>query len=348
MSSYCGKDYFEAAFARERLDRVSVAVLCSFVPFLPEVGLTPKDLRIDPSKFVKAMVHVEEVIPSDAISLIVGDETLTAEALGEEVGFTREKLVALSRERVHLLEDKSFLANFKLPNLKQGPRLPYYMEICQLAASQLEETAVLPFLPSPWSTAMGWRGIEELIFDTQDDSDFVSQLLRFTTDYAKMVGEAVLETGIGYAVIAEPSASCSVISPWMFREWVKPHMMEAVDYLRGLQKGKVILHICGYVDPIMEDLVEIGFDGLSIDSPSSLQRMVDISQNRVAIIGNTPTEMFLRGTREQIEEAVKEGIATAAEGNGYILCSGCQVPEPAPLENVHSYLEAAHRYGRYN
>ena len=348
MSSYSGREYVEAAFARERLDRVPVAVLCSWIPFLPQLGMTPKELRLEPDKFVKAMIYVDEAIPSDATFFIVGDEGLTAEVLGKEVGFTREQLLALYRERAHLLEDKFFLARFKLPDLKQGQRLPYYMEICRLAVSQLKETAVLPFIPSPWSTAMGWRGIEELIFDTQDDPDFIHQLLHFTTEYSKMVGEAILETGIGYVVIGEPSASCSVISPKMFREWVKPYMMEAVDYLKGLQKGKVLLHMCGYTDPIMEDLVEIGFDGLSIDSPSSLQRMVDISQNRVAIIGNASTEMFLGGTKEQIEEAVKEGIATAAEGNGYILCSGCQVPELAPLENVHSFLDAAHTYGRYH
>ncbi len=348
MSSYCGRDYVEAAFARERLDRVPVVVLCSFVPFLPQLGMSRKELRLDPDKFVKAMVHVEEAIPSDAISFIVGDEGLTAEVLGKKVGLTREQLVAQYGQGLRLLQDKSLLARFELPDLKQGQRLPYYLEICRLAISQLKETAVLPFIPSPWSTAMGWRGIEELIFDTQDDPGFVRQLLHFTTEFSKMVGKAVLETGIGYVVIAEPSASCSVISPQMFREWVKPHMMEAVDYLKGLQKGKVLLHICGYVDPVMEDLVEIGFDGLSIDSPSSLQRMVEVSRNQVAIIGNASTEMFLGGTREQIEEAVKEGIATAAEGNGYILCSGCQVPELAPLENVHSFLEAAHTYGRYH
>ena len=348
MSLYCGRDYVEAAFARKRLDRVPAAVFCSFIPVLPQLGITTKEIRLEPDKFIKAMARTVELIPSDAMALIVGDEALIAEVPGKEVGLTREQVIAQARQGLHLLQDKALFARFKLPDLKEGQRLPYYLEFCRLATTHLREIAVFPFIPSPWSTAMGWRGVEEFIFDTQDDPDFTHQVLHFTTEYSKMVGEALLDTGIGYAVIGEPSASCSVISPKMFREWVQPYLKETVDYLKGLQKGKVLLHMCGYADPLMEDLVSIGFDGISIDSPSSLQRMVAVSQNQTVIIGNTSTEMFLSGTREEVEQAVKEDIAAAAADNGYILCSGCQVPDMAPVENIRTYLEAAHQYGSYD
>jgi len=66
------------------------------------------------------------------------------------------------------------------------------------------------------------------------------------------------------------------------------------------------------------------------------------------IEGNFPGELYVEGTKEQIEEKVKESVETAAERNGYryILCSGCQVPDNAPLENVKYFLEAGQRYGR--
>jgi len=73
MSSYCGRDYVEAAFARERLDRVPAAVFCSFIPVLPQLGITTKEIRLEPDKFIKAMARTVELIPSDAMALIVGD-----------------------------------------------------------------------------------------------------------------------------------------------------------------------------------------------------------------------------------------------------------------------------------
>ena len=348
MSAYSGRDYIEAAFTRRHMDRVPAAALCSLIPILPQLGLTGKELRLEPDKFVTAMVANQELIPSDATSFIVGDDTLTAEALGKKVGMTREQLVERGKQGLRLLQDKSFLAEFELPDLRDSERMPYYREICRLALSRLEGTAIWPFTPSPWSTAMGWRGIEDFIFDTRDDPDFVRELLTFTSEYAKAVGEVILETGVGYVVIGEPSASCSVISPKMFREYAKPYLKDTVDYLRGLQKGKVILHMCGYADPVMTDLVEIGFDGMSIDSPSSLQKMVETNQDRSVIIGNASTEIFLSGTKEDVANAARECMDTAAAGNGYILCSGCQVPEHAPPENTIHFLKAAHEYGHLN
>jgi uroporphyrinogen decarboxylase len=348
MDSYTGRDYVEAAFTRERLDRVPAAALCSFAQVWPRLHLTGRQLRAEPDKLVAALTANAEAIPSDASAFIVGDEMLTAEALGTKAGITGEQLVDWGRQGLRLLRDKSLFAEFELPDLRKGARMPYYLEVCRLALSQLEAIAIWPFTPSPWSTAMGWRGIEDFIFDTRDDPDFVQDLLAFTTAYTKVVGEAILSTGVGYIVIAEPSASCSVISPKLFRQYVKPYLKEAVDYLRGLQEGRVLLHMCGYADPVMQDLVEIGFDGMSIDSPSSLQRMVETNENRSVLIGNAPTEVFLSGTKEEIGDAAKEGIDTAAAGNGYILCSGCQVPDLAPIENTIHFLRAAHTYSRRN
>jgi len=61
-----------------------------------------------------------------------------------------------------------------------------------------------------------------------------------------------------------------------------------------------------------------------------------------------PTEMFLSGTKAEIEGVVKQSIDTAAARNDYIICSGCQVPELAPVENTIHFLRTAHAYSRQN
>ena len=76
--------------------------------------------------------------------------------------------------------------------------------------------------------------------------------------------------------------------------------------------------------------------------------MVDASRKKVAIIGNVPTELFIEGTKEQIEEAVKNCIDIAAKESGYVLCSGCSIPFNAPVENVNWFIEAAHKFGSYS
>ncbi|MBE0414993.1 MAG: uroporphyrinogen decarboxylase family protein [Dehalococcoidia bacterium] len=343
---YSGKDHMAAVFGGEATDRIPVRAMQTLKPALELAGVTGKEVRTEPDKYIKAMVALQEVVPSDAIVILVGDDALFANI----VGLSFEELKALGMRGKPLLGDKSTFAKIELREPKQYERLLYHLEICEKAISVLPDVIIDAFTISPWTAAMMLRGMENFIFDTKDDPQFAHDLLRFTTEFAKMVGDALLETGIGLLTVADPNAGSSVISPKMFREWAKPYLEETVTHFKRQRETPIFLHICGYTDPIMEDLVSLGIDGMSIDDPSSLKRLVEISQGRIVIEGNFPTELYVIGTKDQIDEKVKECIDTAAEPNGYkyILCSGCQVPDNAPIENVKHFLEFGRQYGRYS
>jgi len=341
---YTGRDHMASVFGGERTDRIPVRTLASFTPVLKRAGVTSKEVRTQPDKFVKAMVTLLEIVPQDGMTILVGDVAMFAELFG----FSFQQLKSISLEGSPF-GDKSTLTKAKLPDPKRYERLVYYLEICEKSISALPEVMIDAMSVSPWSTAMMTRGMENMIIDTKDDPQFVHELLRFTTEFAKMVGAALLETGIDYLTIADPSAGCSVISPKMFREWVRPYLGETINYLKSHSEKPIMLHVCGYTDPIMEDIVSLGVDAISMDGPASLKKMVEVSQGRVVIEGNFPGEVFAEGTREEIEEKVKECVDTAAEPSGYkyILCSGCQVPGNAPLENIKHFMEYGRQYGRY-
>jgi len=340
---YTGRDHIASVFGGERTDRIPVRTMQSFIPILGRAGLTAKEVRTQPEKFVKAMATLYEVAPQDGITVLVGDPALFAELFGLSYEEFRSRAL-------EFFGDKSGFRKAKLPDPKRFERLLYYQEICHLADAALPEATVDAMSLSPWSAAMAMRGTENLIFDTKDDPQFVHELLRFTTELAKLVAAGLVATEIGMLTIGDPNAGTSVISPKMFREWVKPYLGETIDYIKSLTQKPICLHICGYIDPIMQDLISLGVDAISMDGPASLKKMVELSQGRVVIEGNFPTELYAEGTKEQIEAKVKECIDTAAEPNRYryILCSGCQVPDNAPLENVNHFLEIGRQYGRYH
>jgi len=65
------------------------------------------------------------------------------------------------------------------------------------------------------------------------------------------------------------------------------------------------------------------------------------------LVGNLDVSYLLvRGTREEVEEAVKQSVKAAAPGGGYILSPSHShtAVDPARLEWM---IEAAHRYGKY-
>ena len=106
------------------------------------------------------------------------------------------------------------------------------------------------------------------------------------------------------------------------------------------------MHICGYIDPLIEDLMDLGIGALSLDSPSSLKRMVEISRKKIVLVGNVATTLFVSGTKEEMETSVKECIRLAAPGGAYIISSGCELPYNATIERVQFFIKAAQEQGK--
>jgi uroporphyrinogen decarboxylase len=96
----------------------------------------------------------------------------------------------------------------------------------------------------------------------------------------------------------------------------------------------------------MEDIIETGVSFLSLDGPSSLEKILNLSAGKIIIEGNVPTTLFSSGTREEMESAVRHCIDTAAEGSGYILASGCEIPLDSTEDRVTHFFEYSHQYGR--
>ncbi len=342
---FTGKDHIQAAFKRTFTDRVPVRIWYAVGDGGEMPGATRKDVRTRGDKYAGYILWVQDRVRSDSVTVAAFDMVMPAEFAGGELGISTREVVDLARRGVPLLKDKTLFGRFKPADLMQGQRLPYYMEACRLVVEGAGDTAIDAIITAPWTTAALLRGEADLIYDTRDDPAFVHELLRFATEYTKTVGLKIAETGINMITLGDPSSGCSVISPKMFREWSKPYLEEAVRFLRENTGARICLHVCGKIDDILEDLINTGVEAISIDGPTSLANMVDVNRGRVVILGNIPTELFIEGSKEQLEEQVRYCIDTAAQESGFILSSGCTVP--GTEENVIHTIRYAHRYGRY-
>jgi len=97
-----------------------------------------------------------------------------------------------------------------------------------------------------------------------------------------------------------------------------------LEFLRANSNGSKILgiHICGYLDPIVEDLVKLPLDCIELDGPSNLRNAFELAQGRMIIRGNVNCELFIDGTREQMEAAVKNCLNAASGSPKYLLSPG--------------------------
>jgi uroporphyrinogen decarboxylase len=106
------------------------------------------------------------------------------------------------------------------------------------------------------------------------------------------------------------------------------------------------LHICGKIDPIMEDIIDTGIYLLSLDAGSSLQQLTQLANRKLVIMGNVPTTHFSSGTRAEMETSIRRCIETAAAESGYILASGCEIPFDSTEDRIEHFFEYGRQYGR--
>ena len=63
-------------------------------------------------------------------------------------------------------------------------------------------------------------------------------------------------------------------------------------------------------------------------------------------MGNIPTTFFSKGTRQEMEKAIRDCIETAAAGSGYILASGCEIPMDSTEDRIDHFFYYGRQYGR--
>ena len=347
MEEYTGKQRVSGAFKKTFTDKEVYTDRVPAYPFMGQcnaqlVGASIREFLLDPKVFVKAQVAAYERYRPDII-LMQWDLLTDVEALGNELRFP-ENGMCISRKMT--LEDKGKLSNLQLADPKKDGRMPGYLEAMVEARKIITESPVSPVIAGPWTIAIGLRGANELIRDAMKDPDYVHELMRFCTQQSIRSGEALVDLKIG-PNYSEAPASCSLISPKIYREFVFPYQKQVVEHFKDKKVG-VGLHICGYTDPILEDMVNTGVTNISIDAPSDLARAVEATRGKAVLIGNVNTSLFFSGSREEMKQAIKNCLDVAPKDSGYILASGCEVPGVAPPEKVDWFMELANELGTYN
>ena len=340
MRPKTGEYYMISALKRRYTDRVPITVLIG--PYCSRLaGYTVKEILTDAKKSTEAHLAFYRRFEPDSL-IVYNDIYLEAEALGCELEFYDDRT---PHPKTVFLEEKSRLAKLKVPDPNKDGRIPYFIELCQRVSLEAGKTATVGLGHSgPWNIAMHLRGVEALLMDTVDDPGFVHELMNFTTEVVRQVGTALMKAGFAPS-LGEAGASCSLISPSIFKEFIKPYHQELCSYFKS-QKAFMSLHICGFIDPLMADVVETGIRFLSLDAPSSLEQMIDQAADRLTVMGNVPTMLFARGTREEMEQAIRDCIQTAAAGSGYILASGCEIPLNSTEDRVAHFFNYGRNFGQ--
>ena len=211
-----------------------------------------------------------------------------------------------------------------------------------------EQVPVSISLPGPFTSAANTRGTESFMKDVLKNPEAAHRLIRLALEIAIDFVEVAAPLGVKFG-IGDPTASGTLISPRLFREFAQPYLKELSDAIIRCTGSAPSLHICGNTSRIWPEMADTGAGLLSLDDVVDLAEAKAAVGDRVVLVGNIrPTATMFHGTPEDVRANARLCLQKAWDSpKGHVLALGCGLPIDTPPENVHALLQAARSYGRY-
>jgi uroporphyrinogen decarboxylase len=162
---------------------------------------------------------------------------------------------------------------------------------------------------------------------------------------AILAGAEVIILGDDYAGNCGP-----MMSPGHFRDFVLPPLKQMIALIHA-EGALCIKHSDGNLYPLLDMIVSAGPDGINPCEPVAgmeLRRVKQLVGRKVCVTGNIDCARLLpHGTVDEVRAAVRQAIADAAPGGGYILASSNSIHSSCNPRNFVAMIEAAKEFGKY-
>ena len=288
---------------------------------------------------------------SDILLLRVGMNFMGEHEDTSEWGFTWERLdKTMGQPNSQVLTDWSMLDEFQTPKINPSERFAhieaekrrYGEDKYLLANMELTGFTIMSFL----------RGFAEIISDMVFEPENVGRLADIVFGFETKLLPHIAAQGLdGVAFFDDWGMQSNlIISPAMWREHFKWRYKQQFDEAHRLGLD-VYFHSCGYIYPIIEDLIEAGVDMLNISQPNlyDIEKLGRDYGGKVCFVCPVSYQtVSISGTRADIFDAVETLVKNLGNHGGGLIG---YIEEYSSIgmsrENYQSCIDAFTKYGEY-
>ena len=221
-----------------------------------------------------------------------------------------------------------------------------------LFRSVFPDRSVALHMPATFKLSWSLMGsMEEFLVKYLLEPEHAHRLARLATDYCFEVVENAVKKGVDWIIMEGDLAynPGPLMSPAHYDEFIGPYHKEICDKAHACGV-KIVKHSDGNLTPLIPALLNAGFDGIHPIQPQCMDiyETKKTFSDRACILGNIDCSFLLVfDSPEETRQSVKETIAAAAPGGGYILSSSNTIHPGCKPENYLAMVEAARKYGKY-
>lgn len=246
----------------------------------------------------------------------------------------------------HPLQDKS-LDDYVFPDLELPGRLDYAERQIKKFKGDYIICAVMPNLFKHAWTLRGW---ENFLQDLYINPKFVEKLLDKLVDFKFRQIEKFVEVGVDIVELGGDVGmqNTMIIDPQMWRKYFKPRLRILVQTTKKRWRNVwFFFHSDGYIKPIIEDLIEIGFDILNPIQPECMDpaEIKKLYGDKITMDGTISLQKTLPfGSKKDVKEEVIRRIRTCGMNGGLILAPSNDVTADVPVENIITLYQTVKDY----
>jgi [methyl-Co(III) methanol-specific corrinoid protein]:coenzyme M methyltransferase len=333
MSEFTLKTRLLAALKGEPVDKVPVCSVTQtgIVELMDTVGAPWPESHTNPELMAKLAIANYELSGLEAVRLPYC-LTVLVEAMGCEINMgTKNRQPSVTAHPYPKdLEGASIPAD-----LLQKGRIPAVLEAIKIVREKVgPDVPIIGGMEGPVTVASDLVSVKSFMKWSLKKTDLFEQVLDLATEASIMYANAMVEAGADIIAIADPVCSPDLMSPDSFKQFLKSRLQKFSANVNSV----TILHVCGNVNPILSEMADCGFEGLSVEEKiGSAKKGKEVIGTRARLVGNVSSPFtLLPGPIDKIKAEAKEAL----EGGIDVLAPGCGIAPMTPLENIKAMVAA--------
>jgi len=134
----------------------------------------------------------------------------------------------------------------------------------------------------------------------------------------------------------------TMLAPETIRSFILPQYKKVIDLVHAADK-KFLLHSCGCIFSVMDDIIETGIDAKhsNEDQIALFEKWIELYNNKIGLFGGIDVnDLCLLSYDEIYKKVLERGTKFRKMAQGYGLGSGNSIPEYVPVDGFYAMIEA--------
>lgn len=244
------------------------------------------------------------------------------------------------------LQKSAMIKSLTPPRIYETGCLKKVLDAISKIKSRIGEGApIVGVVMSPFSLPVMQMGFDKYLELIYEDRTLFDQLMKVNEEFCVSWANAQLEAGATAICCFDPVSSATILTREVYLETGFQVAKRTIARI----KGPTVVHMAsGACLPIIDDLAKTGTNGVGVSVIEDLGAIKNACRGKLAVLGNLNGIEMRHWTRKQAEQQVKDAIAKAGRGGGYILSDNHgEIPWQVPDEVLMAISDAVYKWGQY-